>query len=183
MEITEDDFHRLNALPPDQRAAAIRAYEANAKTTASEVPRAVQRELMQQAIQLAERAARQDDAQQSAALDLATPPDGFVIAGYAARPMSAGVVQVLERIKHPMIVGGETTLGDIVAILYCLCWPSVGDIVRQAKDGTLNDCATEWAFEIDVDAIYKAYGEIESMFSKMGNNEPTTEKKTKPKRR
>lgn len=170
--VTEDQFRRLNQLPPEARAAAMSAFSESAK---GDPPPEVQRQLMEKAIALAEADQTAAEHRRNADLELATPPGALVIAGYQARPMSAGVIQVLDRIKHPLIVGGDVTIGDIVALLYCLCWPSIPEIIAHAKSGTLNDAACEWAFDLDIGAIQDAYQTIEESFASLGT---ATEKKT-----
>ena len=85
----------------------------------------------------------------------------FTIAGLKARPVSAGVIAILEEIDHPFAKDGadpegEQKMSDIVSFLYILTCPDEGLLVEQAENGTLKTAAIKWSLTLDMEVMEEA---------------------------
>ena len=80
------------------------------------------------------------------------------IAGRECKPVSAGLLVVLERVGHVMAGGSSRgTLVDQTMLLYALLGPPPAELVRLAADPEqFISAATEWAFTLTT-------GDIERM--------------------
>ena len=68
------------------------------------------------------------------------------------RPLSAGILAVLEQIKSPFLHGSsEPTLSDIMVVLFLLYSDTdENEIVNLAFNSMLKRAAVRWAFSVDV---------------------------------
>ena len=181
VKITIEQYEALEQLPPEERAAAMAAYQESAKAAGSEIPRDVQKRLMAEAMELANRNAEGEEIRQRSELELIAPP-GLTLGKFECRPLSMGVVQILERIKHPLFTGGgEMTMGDMVAIMYCLCEENLADLVQRSMDGTFEFGANMWAMNLSMDELDGMKDQLEPMLDAAEGlpQEPTG----KPKKR
>jgi hypothetical protein len=95
--------------------------------------------------------------------------EGFHIQGLAARPLSAGVIAILEKIKHPLFTAGrngqevEMTMEDMVIILYLILAEDEDALIDQAMDGTLSRAALKWSFRMGGDFLQAACAEVQRM--------------------
>jgi hypothetical protein len=84
--------------------------------------------------------------------------DGFMLGGMPARPMSAGIITILEIIKHPMFAdtapdADELALADMMILFYLLLSPEdEAVLVEHAMQGYehFKKTALVWSFSIDV---------------------------------
>lgn len=103
---------------------------------------------------------RAEQAKAPSLSDLGVP---LRIGGREARSISAGVIALLERLRHPYFYfqpldDDGTPIGpppdsrgdfaDLVAFLFVLVHPNVVDLVRWGNEGTLRENAEVWAFDI-----------------------------------
>lgn len=94
-------------------------------------------------------------------------PD-FMLGPYEARPLGAGVVILLQKIRHPMMMAaleiaedGETPdepemeMEDAMTLMFVLVHPDAGELVRWAIDGTFQEQALVWAMGVDMKILYE----------------------------
>lgn len=145
---TPDEYEELKGCEPHEVDAAAKALaDAPPELTAAE-----RRALMQQALDEA-RSAREQ--QRRDALDDVTPPE--CLASPFARPVSGGVLRVLELVDHPLMQESpdveNLALGDVLVLGYVLCEPDLARVLGAAKDGSLQDAADLWAFELSPEEL------------------------------
>ena len=179
-QITVEQYEALEKLSPEERAAAMAEYRANA--TGSEIPPEVQKKLMAEAMELASRNTDGEAIRQRSELELIAPP-GLTLGPFECRPLSMGVIQILERINHPLFSGDgdEMALGDVVAIMYCLCEPDIAKLVQESMEGNFESGANAWAFDLSMDQLLGMQEQLEPMLDAAEGlpQEPTG----KPKKR
>lgn len=68
------------------------------------------------------------------------------------RPLSAGILAILEHIKSPILQGSaEPTLSDIMVVLFLLYSETdENEIVDLAFNGMLKRVAVRWSFSVDI---------------------------------
>lgn len=149
IQATEDEFRKLSAMSPEARELAMKHAAAGA---GGQVPPAVQRQLMAEAIRMAEEA---ECAECSSDLDLAATDCAYEFRLQPCRGVTAGVISCLEAIKSP-ICGGvnrEPNLSDVLTVLFCLCNPNPSELLRLARSGELVAAAESWSFDFGSDDL------------------------------
>jgi hypothetical protein len=92
--------------------------------------------------------------------------DGMTICGERVRPFSAGVIMILEEIKHPLFTAPESNddengeqkieLSDFISLLYILFEESEEKLLTEAENGSLVRQARIWAFSLSPDWLEEA---------------------------
>lgn len=96
--------------------------------------------------------------EKSADVDLSDLASEFVICGRPVRPLSAGVMSVLQKAGHPLFAetDKEPDLLDVAALLLVLSHPSVPELIQWAHEGTLYLHAEEFSFSLTPKEIAQA---------------------------
>lgn len=160
--ISDAEFKALNDLPQPERARLMT------------LPADERRRLLQQAA--AEVAAAPPAPSR---VDLSDLRPAFTIAGRPCRPLSAGVLRLLEAIDHPLMrqapgVAAALTLRDLLVLLYVLTEPELDTLLDLAELGpaALTRAADRWAFTLDpaalADAQHTAEGWIAGAATDLG---------------
>lgn len=120
----------------------------------------------------AESAAIEAAHDQSADLtDLSDARERFTVLGMPARPLSAGMIAILEKMKHPIFSQTDETellLEDMIIIMYLVLAPDEDTLIEQAMAGTLRKCSMKWAFTLDGAFLQAAQSEIQRMIEEYG---------------
>lgn len=179
MTITKEEFERINAMPEADRVAFMRDLQRRQEANEGKpIPREVQRELMQQAIEMAESA---ESNTATIDLDLAdTVQHHGVSLDFPLefrRGVTVGVISILQKINSPIAVGGDCGVDDVAVLLFCLCCPEVGTMIALAKSGELKDAVEVWAFDFGQDEIYAAQEKAMEILNAAIPNAPNAEKK------
>jgi len=179
--ITAEQHSEIQKLPPEEQAAAMGAYQALANKEGEDIPADVRKRLFAEAMEIANQNAEGEDIRQRSELEMIAPP-GMMLGPFECRPLSMGVIQILERIKHPLFSGdgGEMTMADIVAIMYCLCEPNIAKLVQESMDGNFEKGANLWAFELSMDELTGMQAQLEPMLDAA---EGLPQEAPKPKKR
>lgn len=101
--------------------------------------------------------------------------DSDTIAGFeCVRPMSAGMFAVLQIIKHPFVVGGESKdefIDSLVILFLLLSDTPERKIVNLARLGaeSMADAAIEWSFNLAPGDIGKLMNGLPAFMEKFGD--------------
>lgn len=98
--------------------------------------------------------------------------DAETLGGLPCRPLSAGIMAILEHIKSPMLFGGEGDSGALLVILFLLLDLSRSneELVELAWAGNdaLDKAAHAWAFGLPVGELARLAKAFEAKFSDLG---------------
>ena len=163
--ITPEQHQEIQALPPEEQAAAMAAYAALTSKEGAEIPPDVRKQLFAEAMEIANSNTAGEDIRQLAELEMIAP--SRTLGRFECRPISMGVIQILERIKHPLFGGGkgDPTMGDMVSMFYCLCEEDLGKLVQESMDGTLEAGANVWAFELGMLELEQMTEQLQPMLN------------------
>lgn len=93
----------------------------------------------------------------SATVETADISTEFTICGRPVRPLSAGVISLLQKAGHPMFIetDKESDLLDMALLLLVLSHPSIPELIDWEHEGTLYRHAEEFAFSLTIGEIEK----------------------------
>lgn len=104
--------------------------------------------------------------------ELADLKDSFTILGQPARPLSAGVIVILQKIEHPLFAAldgaeieedeQEIPLEDMAVLLFVQLHPDIEELIDWAMTGELKKKAIAWAFTVDQSWLQAAMLDIQA---------------------
>ena len=167
--VTPEQFASLQKLPDYERAkaeAALAAADGPADLDA--IMAEVRAEVMAERIE-AERGELVQDCETSGE-DVPT----WTLLGRPARPLSVGVLRVLEMVGSPIAsdTGAEVSYYDIAALLFALTCPDRRDLLRLARDrAKFEEAVVDWSFDLTPDVLDEAWGEVSARMPKGGGDD------------
>jgi len=151
--VTPEEHDELEKLDEHTRAAAMRRLT-EAGDAFGALTGESRRELMQAAVDAASEEVKDQIANaETAGMELMTPAGSFRLGGHEMRPLSLGVLAILQRIDHPIMSGdSDLSFDDLCTMLYVLVGDDLGAIVQASFAGgeAMRSTATIWAMGIDM---------------------------------